>query len=192
MMKLEEQFLEACKRGNLMLIIILLQKDININCENGFGLRRAIRHNQKIIWQYLLERPDINVNLKNQYGQTALHTAARFNVSDAVSDLLKSKKIDVNSKSNLGSTPAMVAAKYGSELSLKILLNDERVSLLSTDYKGRKVEQLINIAIETCTKQNNIRNILTEAQLKYFIKGKLSELQINEAFVFLSYTSNIS
>ena len=86
----------------------------------------------------------------------------------------------------------MVAAKYGSELSLKILLNDERVSLLSTDYKGRKVEQLINIAIETCTKQNNIRNILTEAQLKYFIKGKLFELQINETFVFLSYTSNIS
>ena len=74
---LEENFLLACKTGNMMLLLLTIQQRVNINCRAGHGLRRAVRYNQAQVYQYLLARTEIQVNLQNSHGQTALHTAAR-------------------------------------------------------------------------------------------------------------------
>ena len=75
------------------------------------------------MWQFLLARPEINVNLQNSHGQTALHTAARFNIAEAASDLLQRQDVIVNSISHLGCSPAMVAAKYASNETLQVWRN---------------------------------------------------------------------
>ena len=40
---LEDNFLSACKEGNMMLLMLTIQQKVNINCRAGYGLRRAIR-----------------------------------------------------------------------------------------------------------------------------------------------------
>ena len=40
---LEDNFLQACKNGNMMLLMLTIQQNVNINCRSGYGLRRAIR-----------------------------------------------------------------------------------------------------------------------------------------------------
>ena len=59
---------------------------------------------------------EVNINLHNEHGQTALHTAARFDIPDAALDLLRRSDVDTNLWSDLGSSPAMVATKYASTL----------------------------------------------------------------------------
>jgi len=192
---LEENFLQACKNGNMMLLLLTIQQKVDINCSSGHGLRRAIRYNQKRVWQYLLSRPEIDVNVKNSHGQTALHTAARFNIPEAVADLLKSKKVDVNSKSALGSSPAMVAVKYVSQEALKVLVRDSRVILDSRDDKGRKMEEVVGFAaLYVCEKkvQKDIENILQDAHMKHFTGCKpSSEFHLDEGYLTMSSTVTV-
>ena len=69
-------------------------------------------------------KAEIDVNLVNSWGQTALHTAARFNIPEAIADLIKRTDVEVNQKSLLGSTAAMVAAKYVSVEALEVILKN--------------------------------------------------------------------
>ena len=111
-MSLEEQFLQACKSGNLMLVMLAIQQKVDVNYMNGWGLRRAVRYNKPQVWKYLLSQETIKVNLANKYGQSALHTASRFNIPEAISDLLEHSDILLNERSELGSSPIMVGVKY--------------------------------------------------------------------------------
>ena len=42
-LSLEDNFLLACKNGNMMLLMLMLQQKVNVNCRSGYGLRRAVR-----------------------------------------------------------------------------------------------------------------------------------------------------
>ena len=111
----------------------------------------CFRYNQRTVWKFLLTRPDIDVNLENSHGQTALHTAARFNVPEAAADILKREDVMINSRSVLGSSPVIVAVKYASADTLQVLVNDVRVSIDTMDNKLRKVEDLIGVALLECS-----------------------------------------
>ena len=80
----------------------------------------CFRYNQKTVWKFLLSKSELEVNLQNSHGQTALHTAARFNIPDAASDLLQRPEVDTNIGSVLGSSPSMVAVKYASKETLQV------------------------------------------------------------------------
>jgi hypothetical protein len=41
--------------------------------------RRAVRYGRKAVWRHLLSLAETDVNMANQYGLTALHTACRSN-----------------------------------------------------------------------------------------------------------------
>ena len=73
-----------------------------------------------MVWRFLLRRSDLEINLQNSHGQTALHTAARFNIPEAAVDILQRSGVDLNLRSRLGSSPAMVAAKYASKETLNL------------------------------------------------------------------------
>ena len=61
---LEERFLDACKSGDLATVQATLAQGCDVNCSQGWGLRRAVRYHHCAIWQMLLAHPDIQV--KNQ------------------------------------------------------------------------------------------------------------------------------
>jgi len=143
---LEETFLEACKSGDIEIVRLALDHNVDINVQGGWGLRRAVRYNHPELWQYLLSRRNIQANLHNKHGLSALHTACRFNVPGAIFDLLKHQDILVNEKSSQGSTPIMVAVKYCRREALEVIIRDRRIDLNSVDNLNRKLEEVIGVA----------------------------------------------
>ena len=117
-----DTFLQACKSGDLDTVQLILDHNIDINTQGGWGLRRAVRYNHPHVWQRLLEDKNLKVNLLNRYGLSALHTASRFNIPGAIFDLLRHRDIEVNLKSSHGSSPVMVAVKYCSKEALEVLI----------------------------------------------------------------------
>ena len=117
-----DTFLQACKSGDLDTVQLILDHNIDINTQGGWGLRRAVRYNHPHVWQRLIEDKNLKVNLLNRYGLSALHTACRFNIPGAIFDLLKHRDIEVNLRSSHGSSPVMVAVKYCSKEALEILI----------------------------------------------------------------------
>jgi len=144
---LEDTFLHACKTGDLDTIRLVMDHQVDINTMGGWGLRRAVRYNHPHVWQHLLEHPNIQVNLHNKFGLTALHTACRFNIPGAIFDLLRHRNIEVNLPSCQGSSPIMVAVKYCSKEALQIIIRDRRIDLNTVDKNNRKLEDVVGIAI---------------------------------------------
>lgn len=158
---LEEVFLEACKVGDIETVKAALQQNVNVNYQQGWALRRAVRYNHTRVWQQLLAHPSIQLNLVNQFGLTALHTACRFNIPGAVFDLLRHPAVAVNMKTTLGSSPIAVAAKYCGREALEMIIRDRRVDLDIKDNQDRTVEDVVGVAIEDSeTKQEDVKEIL--------------------------------
>jgi len=167
---MQEVFLNGCKNGDIELV-----DGLNINYCDGWGLRRAVRYERKHVLSQLLSRPDLQMNLANKYGLTALHTAARFNVEAVVDDLLNHPKINPNLQTKKGCSPAMVAAKYCSTEVLKLLLRDKRVDLALLDTQGRCIEDLVAIVIpntSTCMKDDIIKLIKDEKTNRINLRKK--------------------
>jgi len=156
---LEDQFLQACKSGDIETVRLALQYNVDVNYQQGWGLRRAVRYNHPQVWQCLLDHKDIQVNLPNQYGLSALHTACRFNVPGAIFDLLKHPAIEVNEKSQLGSSPVMVAVKYCRKEALEVIIRDRRIDLSTVDNQNRRIEDVIGVAVNDL-KQDDKNDIL--------------------------------
>jgi len=143
---LEETFLQACKTGDLPLVRLALDHNVDVNVQSGWGLRRAVRYNHPEVWQYLLAQSNMQINLSNKHGLSALHTACRFNVPGAIFDLLKHPDILVNEKSSQGSTPIMVAVKYCRREALEVIIRDRRIDLNAVDNLNRKLEEVTAVA----------------------------------------------
>ena len=103
----------------------------------------------------MLGRPELEINLQNEHGQTALHTAARFNIPEAAVDILRRPDVDTNLQSILGSSPVMVAAKYASKETLSVLIRDTRVKMDVVDTEKRRMEDVIGASILEC--DNNLK-----------------------------------
>jgi len=144
---MEDIFLDSCKMGQLDVVKACVEQGCDPNTANGWALRRAVRYGFSEVWQFLLACPGLQVNLPNQYGLTALHTACRFNIPGAVYDLLRVPGILVNEKTRLGSSPVMVAAKYCRKEAIAGLIKDRRVDLDTRDEGGRKVEEVVGVAV---------------------------------------------
>jgi len=154
---LEAMFLLACKNGDIESVRLAISLNVDVNYQQGWPLRRAIRYNHPQIWDSLLLHRYISVNLCNQYGLSALHTAARFNLPSAVADLLRHPGVSVNEKTLLGSSPLMVAVKYCSKQSAQILVRDKRVDLDSVDNRGRTLEDVIGTALTNPTEEDKLQ-----------------------------------
>merc|ERR1719341_536500 len=136
--RLEEAFLAACKDGNLPVVRFCLDNRVNVNCNHGWALRRAIRHGHAEVWETLAASPGVAVSSANTHGLTALHTAARFGVTEAITLLLRQPGILVNSRTIQGSSPLLVGAKYGNVEVVKLLLKDERVDVGLVDKETER------------------------------------------------------
>ena len=88
--------------------------DVNMNLD-GYG--RTLLHyaclesSRSSVIPLLLAHPDINVNLKSNYGATPLYYACDGYTS-SVRLLLKDSRVKVNEPNNFGGTPLWAAAFF--------------------------------------------------------------------------------
>ena len=75
---LETMFLEGCKAGNAEIISACLAQGVDVNCMNGWGLRRTVRYQHQNAWEVILQEKLLKINLTNKFGLSALHTASRL------------------------------------------------------------------------------------------------------------------
>ncbi|KAK2794810.1 hypothetical protein FQN52_007581 [Onygenales sp. PD_12] len=96
------------------IIEILLSEDMDPNVLKGISCQRlfldAVRAGQELMTRTLLDKSDINVNLKDENGDTPLHEATSRCRLSSIELLLKDPRIEVNSKNHAGDTPLSVAA----------------------------------------------------------------------------------
>jgi len=177
--RLEEAFLAACKDGNLPVVRFCLENSVNVNCNRGWALRRAIRHGHAEVWEAIAAFPGVAISSANTHGLTALHTAARFGVAEAVTMLLRQPGILVNSRTVQGSSPLLVGAKYGNVEVVKLLLKDERVDVGLVDNLGRTVQGVVGVADFNCTNETKLeilelvkREVEKRSQQKSALKKK--------------------
>lgn len=71
--------------------------------------------------ELLLTREDVRVNVKDEYGQTALSWAARKGYKKMAELLLTQKDVLLDSQDNRGRTPLWWAEKKGHEVVVKML-----------------------------------------------------------------------
>jgi len=160
MNNLEETFITGCKAGNLNMVIKTMKDGVNVNCSQGWGLRRAVRYGHSEVWQVLLKNPMTDLNLVNKFGLSSLHTACRFGVVEAVMHILQHPAVLVNEKTKHGSTPLMVAVKYGKKVVVEIMIKDHRVDLGVIDSGGRSLYEVIGVATEMMN--DSLKSEITE------------------------------
>ena len=167
----------SCKSGNLEAVVQCLQDGADVNCYEGWPLRRAVRHNRSEVWRHLLANCEVNINLANQHGLSSLHTAARFGVVSAVQSLLLMPNIHPNMKTQTGATPLFVAVKYARLEVVEVLVNDPRVDLCCQDFQNRSPSQVVGVSVTDCDEliKNNICDLIRQEENRRRIKQKKIE-----------------
>jgi hypothetical protein len=85
-------FLSACAAGNVNQIRAAISLDISINCvdtSGRTGVMHCIRNNKMEAMEILLKQREIDVNMKDHSGFTALQLACHFDNSEAVEKIAK-------------------------------------------------------------------------------------------------------
>lgn len=150
-------------------------------------LHLAAKNGNQSVFNYLVTN-NVNLELKNKYGETPLHSAISAR-SFEVAELLINKEADVNARDNEGKTPLHIAAadKESGNESLKLLvkLRDEDEDLivnLQAEDGGGKTP--LDYAIES--KNTNSVQLLIDAypnmnsEEKEAILAKVSENRSEE------------
>lgn len=110
----QHTFVAACTAGAAAAVKQVLKEGIiDVNQQqNGADapLLLAVKSGNLETVQLLLAMPEININIKNAKGETALMIACRH-ADEAVVDALLAKGADVNEKDNRGSTALMTASR---------------------------------------------------------------------------------
>jgi ankyrin repeat domain-containing protein 50 len=91
-------------------------------------LNWATENGNEAVVKLLLETSKVDVDSKDQYGQTPLSLAARNGNEAAVKLLLETGKVDVDSKNQYGKTPLLWEAKNGNEAVVKLLQEHSRLT----------------------------------------------------------------
>lgn len=126
----------AAARGDLEQLTSLLQNNVNVNAQNGFG-RTALQvmklGNPEIARRLLLR--GANPNLKDRTGFAVIHDAARAGFLDTLQTLLEFQA-DVNIEDNEGNLPLHLAAKEGHLQVVEFLLKHTASNVGHRNHKG--------------------------------------------------------
>ena len=124
---------KLCKEGKLDEVRSLLAcgKDVNSkNSSEETALMYAVSNNHNPIVKLLLDQPAVDVNVKDDYGWTALHYAALDNNAVGARMLLLLNDFNsANETDNFGFTALMIAVKNRKEEVLRELVKHQCVSL---------------------------------------------------------------
>ena len=124
---------QLCKDGELAEVRAALARGEDVNSKSSSGytaLMGAVWNKHNSIVKLLLDQPAVDVNVKDKWGQTALHDAASANNAEGARMLLLHKDFNsANVTDNWGSTALMCAVKNRKEEVLRELVKHQCVSL---------------------------------------------------------------
>ena len=146
----------ASRKSHKDIVELLIQKEgIKINQKNNKGetalyvasefafisscneddplLRDSFGHDHKEIVQILVKTKEININEKNNDGDTALHLASRFHLKEIIQILVEAKEINLNQKNNDGMNALQMANFDG----------DKEMVALLTKLINKKIERTL-------------------------------------------------
>ena len=110
-----------------------------LNEQNDYQNRLLLlfaKSNDLTAMQYLLSRPNINVNFKDEKGNTPLLHAVKKGYIDCVHALLANNNINPNEQNYQGDSPLHFAARYGQAECLKALLSSATIEVNLQDKRG--------------------------------------------------------
>ena len=90
-------------------------------------------HNRTDTLDYLCKQPGIDVNIRDDAGQTPLILAVKHNKVAAIKLLCQQPGIDVNAKNNLGQQPLQLAVKLNHKESVQHLSQQPGIALNARD-----------------------------------------------------------
>ncbi|KAN0074329.1 Ankyrin repeat-containing domain protein [Elaphomyces granulatus] len=156
--------------------LLLNQQGIDVNRSDHFGDTALIKtacFNYVESAKLLLEQGNINVNILNSRGLTALHRASNRSL-EVVDLLLKRDDIDLNPKDLDGNTPLALACRYQYPHNIRIvrsllshrntdpnILNRNGNSILA-GYRHRKADNLYVDEIESLLRKAGAIEVVTD------------------------------
>jgi len=114
----------------------------------------------------LLNHSKINLNIKDNDGNSALSYAAQYSNCEMLYTLMEHKKITINTQNNMGYTPAMIAAETGNLAAINVFLLNKKVKFNMENEVG---ETALIIAVEKG--QLEIVELLLESQRSDLYSG---------------------
>ena len=105
----------ACECGFLPIIEYLISKGANIYAHNGSGkcsIHCATEFNQLSIIQYLIEKQNVNIDIKSPFGYSPLHIACQKGFLPIIEYLI-SKGANIEAKNRIEGTPLHCACENG-------------------------------------------------------------------------------
>ena len=115
-----DKFVWLCFVGDLEGVQAALQSGTDVNSKNEAGrtgLMMALNGRQTAMARFLLEQEGIDINICDNFGQSALHYAASYaENSECLAILLARPELTsqmVNKKDSWGNTPLWWAVSYG-------------------------------------------------------------------------------
>jgi serine/threonine protein kinase len=126
-------------------------------------------------WLTLL--PDMNVNLRNESGLTALHFAVIGGQHDIVLLLLEFPTLDLNCVDEQGETPLIMAAKRNKLRMAELLLQNKRVRVNMKDKLGNTAlhHAVIKGAIDM------VKRLMQRAAVSLAVKNQAGQMPIDIA-----------
>lgn len=121
------------------LVTYLENGNVNVTDERGKSLLDyAIQFHNNDIFELLI-KSYINVNIKDNLGNTAIHYAVINNRLGYLKTLLQMSLVDPKIKNNLGQTPLYLACLYGREQMVLLFLESMDLDLSYEDSNGETV-----------------------------------------------------
>lgn len=174
----------AISFNSLEIIKILLKANADLNKRNYNGFTPLIfaAYREKFcdfsIIKYLIENNKIDLNISDNYINTALHIFSQKNNIDAVK-LLINNKVNIELENNHGYTPLMTAVIYGNLNIIKLLV-ESNANINAKDIDGKTV------LMHSIINRNAHNNKLIFLYLSSIIDIKLN-LKDNEGKTALDY-----
>ena len=141
-----------------MLVATCLTAGANINHQNAEGntpLILACKYNHLDLVEMLVQVKEVEINLTNYNGETALHVACTSHMAPIVTTLL-AYGANINCKDKVGHTPVFKACMFGDEQVLKLLLGHNphlKQNLINDHDKDGNSPLMVTIQSTDCTKE---------------------------------------
>ena len=124
---------QLCREGNLAEVRAALARGEDVNnmdLDGSTALMLAVEKKHNSIVKLLLDQPAVEVNVKDKWGRTALHIAAKNNNAEGARMLLLHKDFNsANVTDKSGFTALMIAVGLKKEEVLRELVEHQCVSL---------------------------------------------------------------
>ncbi|KAG8373984.1 hypothetical protein BUALT_Bualt11G0083400 [Buddleja alternifolia] len=147
-LRLGDNFSVAARKGDLRMILRLLENGASINGrdQNGWtALHRAAFKGRVDVARALIEK-GIDVNAKDEEGYTALHCAVEAGQVDAV-ELLVKKRADFEARTNKGVTPFQIAESFNYPGIIRILVHGGAAKDDVSKFSSKKNSDLFDNGI---------------------------------------------